>query len=65
MCRLIESHFHRWIDYNGVVFSLELLVTGLSLGPRLNITAFFIDIQPRYVLKVSFNLSLNVLKKSF
>ena len=26
MCRLIESHVHRWIDYNGGEFSLELLV---------------------------------------
>ena len=25
MCRLMGSHFHRWIDYNGVAFCLELL----------------------------------------
>ena len=25
MCRLMGSHFHGWIDYNGVAFSLELL----------------------------------------
>ena len=25
MCRWIGSHFHGWIDYNGVAFSLELL----------------------------------------
>ena len=25
MCRLMGSHFHDWIDYNGVAFSIELL----------------------------------------
>ena len=25
MCRWIGSHFHGWIDYNGVAFSFELL----------------------------------------
>ena len=25
MCRWMGSHFHSWIDYNGVAFSLELL----------------------------------------
>ena len=25
MCRWMGSHFHGWIDYNGVAFSLELL----------------------------------------
>ena len=25
MCRWIGSHFHGWIDYSGVAFSLELL----------------------------------------
>ena len=25
MCRWMRSHFHSWIDYNGVAFSLELL----------------------------------------
>ena len=24
MCRLMGSHFHDWIDYNGVAFSIEL-----------------------------------------
>ena len=23
MCRLMGSHFHDWIDYNGVAFSIE------------------------------------------
>ena len=25
MCRWMGSHFHNWIDYNGVAFLLELL----------------------------------------
>ena len=25
MCRWMGSHFHDWIDYNGVAFSIELL----------------------------------------
>ena len=25
ICRLMGSHFHDWIDYNGVAFSIELL----------------------------------------
>ena len=25
MCRWMGSHFHDWIDYNGVSFSTELL----------------------------------------
>ena len=25
MCRWMGSHFHHWIDYNGVAFSIELL----------------------------------------
>ena len=25
MCHWMRSHFHGWIDYNGVAFSLELL----------------------------------------
>ena len=26
MCRWMGSHFHDWIDYKGVAFSIELLV---------------------------------------
>ena len=25
MCRWMGLHFHNWIDYNGVAFSIELL----------------------------------------
>ena len=28
MCRWMEWHFHDWIDYNGVEFSIELLEQG-------------------------------------
>ena len=28
MCRWIGSHFHDWIDYNGVAFSIEVLKWG-------------------------------------
>ena len=27
MCRWIGSHFHDWVDYNGVAFSIEVLVS--------------------------------------
>ena len=28
MCRRMGSHFHDWIDYDGVAFSIELLEWG-------------------------------------
>ena len=28
MCRSMGSHFHDWIDYHGVAFSIELLEWG-------------------------------------
>ena len=28
MCRWMGSHFHNWIDYHGVAFSIELLEWG-------------------------------------
>ena len=28
MCRWMGSHFHNWIDYNGVTFLVELLQWG-------------------------------------
>ena len=28
MCRWMGSHFHDWIDYNGVAFSIKLLEWG-------------------------------------
>ena len=32
MCRLMGSHFHDWIDYNGVAFSKELLEWGRTFS---------------------------------
>ena len=28
MCRWMGSHLHDWIEYNGVLFSMELLAWG-------------------------------------
>ena len=30
MCRWMGSHFHNWIDYNGVTFLVELLEWGCT-----------------------------------
>ena len=32
MCRWMGSHFHDWIDYNGVAFSIELLMGSHIFG---------------------------------
>ena len=32
MCRWMESHFHVWIDYNGVAFSIELIEWGSTFS---------------------------------
>ena len=32
MCRWMGSHFHGWIDYNGVAFSIELLEWGRTFS---------------------------------
>ena len=32
MCRLIGSHFHDWIDYNGVAFSIGFLELGRAFS---------------------------------
>ena len=32
MCRWMASHFHDWIDYNGVAFSKELLEWGRTVS---------------------------------
>lgn len=32
MCRWVSSHFHDQIDYNGVTFSIELMVRGRSFS---------------------------------
>ena len=32
MCHWMGSHFHDWIDYNGVAFSIELLECGRTFS---------------------------------
>ena len=32
MCRWMGSHFHDWIDYNGVTFSIEILEWGRTFS---------------------------------
>ena len=32
MCRWMGSHFHDWIDHNGVAFSIELLEWGRTFS---------------------------------
>ena len=32
MCLWVGSHFHDWIDYNGVAFSIELLEWGRTFS---------------------------------
>ena len=32
MCRWMGSHFHDWIDYNGVAFLVELLEWGRTFS---------------------------------
>ena len=32
MCRWMGSHFHHWIDYNGVTFLVELLEWGRTFS---------------------------------
>ena len=32
MCRWMWSHFHDWIDYNGVAYSIELLAWGRTFS---------------------------------
>ena len=32
MCLWMGSHFHEWIDYNGVAFSIELLEWGRTFS---------------------------------
>ena len=32
MCRWMRSHFHAWINYNGVAFLIELLEWGRTFS---------------------------------
>ena len=38
MCRWMGSHFHDWIDYNGVAFSIELPELGRTFSDFLGKT---------------------------
>ena len=42
MCRWMGSLFHDWIDYNGVSFSIELLIMGSHIFEFLGERQFFI-----------------------
>ena len=49
MCCWMGSHCHNWIDYNGVLFSIELLEWGCifsGFGSK-NINPFYNDIVKR------------------
>ena len=40
MCRWMGSHFHNWIDYNGIAFSTESPTELLEWGRKLNCRDF-------------------------
>ena len=42
MCRWMGSHFHDWIGYNGVAFSIKLLEWGRTFFGFLVVRQFFI-----------------------
>ena len=42
MCRWMGSHFHDWIDYNGVAFSIEFTRNGVAHFLFLGVREFFI-----------------------
>ena len=42
MCRWMASHFHDWIDCDGVAFSINLLEWGRSFPDFLGLRQFFI-----------------------
>ena len=43
MCRWMGSHFHNWIDCNGVTFLVELLEWGRNLFGISGITKFLVS----------------------
>ena len=42
MFRWMGSHFHDWIDYNGVAFSIELLEWGRTFSDNFRVRKFFV-----------------------
>ena len=43
MCRWMGSHFHDWIDYNGVAFSESFFRMGSQIFCFLGVRQFFIS----------------------
>ena len=39
------SHFHNWIEYNGVAFPIELLEWGRTFSDFLGVRQFFICLR--------------------
>ena len=48
MCRWMGSHFHDWIDYNGVAFSIEFLEWGRTYSDFWGKTILHISNQQTY-----------------
>ena len=42
MCHCMGSHFHDWLDYNGVEFSIELLERGRTFSEFWGKTVLYI-----------------------
>ena len=51
MCRWIGSHFHDWIDYNGVAFSIELLEWGRTFSDFFSSAAADPKVSPNWSLE--------------
>ena len=51
MCHSMGSYFHKWIDYNGVAFSIELLEWGHTFSGFLRVRQFFIFTVSKWELK--------------
>ena len=47
MRRWMRSHFHDWIDYNGVAFSIELLEWGRTFSDSWGKTFFIFTVSKR------------------
>ena len=59
MCRWMGSHFHDWIDYNGVAFSKELLQWGRTFSDFWGRELFIFTVSKRtriFVLQVKSNV---------
>ena len=54
ICRWMGSHFHDWIDYNGVAYSIELLEWGRTFSDFWVITKGFKMVSAKKVKKLLF-----------